>query len=179
MDVHKWIRRCISIDTNNTNCISALARTRRSHVHSRSPISNAESMKTNWYCGDTLFGRLACTGCLSSIRSGNSVFTEDNEKGVSSVEGLRRPVGFQRRFGCSEPRVGQSSKIRAVAWDSSLLVGCYFAGGGGRLLIMFIAKASMEPTSATFAGKTSVLLVLASSPNLPMYCSATRNCTAS
>jgi hypothetical protein len=64
--------------------------------------------------------------------------------------------------------------------SSSLLAKGYFAGGGGgRLPIMFMARASMEPTSATLAGSTSVLLVLASSPNLPMYCSATRNCTAS
>ena len=45
--------------------------------------------------------------------------------------------------------------------------------------IMFIARASIEPTSETFAGKTNVLLALASSPNLLMYCSATRNWIAS
>ena len=42
-------------------------------------------------------------------------------------------------------------------------------------LIAFIATAIIEPTSETLAGKMSVLLVLASSPNLLMYCSATRS----
>ena len=43
----------------------------------------------------------------------------------------------------------------------------------------FIAIAIIDPTSATLAGRTIVLLALASSPNWPMYCSATRSCTAS
>ena len=43
----------------------------------------------------------------------------------------------------------------------------------------FIAKAIMEPTSETVAGRMSVLVALANSPNLVMYCSATRSWTAS
>ena len=46
-------------------------------------------------------------------------------------------------------------------------------------LINFIASATIDPTSATLAGSTIVLLSFASSPNWPMYCSATRSCTAS
>ena len=39
----------------------------------------------------------------------------------------------------------------------------------------FMATAIIDPTSETLAGRMSVLLVLASSPNLVMYCSATRS----
>jgi hypothetical protein len=41
------------------------------------------------------------------------------------------------------------------------------------------ASAIIDPTSETLAGRTSVLAVRASSPNLVTYCSATRSCTAS
>ena len=39
----------------------------------------------------------------------------------------------------------------------------------------FIATAIMEPTSETDAGRMSVLVVFANSPNFVMYCSATRS----
>ena len=45
--------------------------------------------------------------------------------------------------------------------------------------ITFMASAIIEPTSETVAGRTRVLLALASWPNWVMYCSATRSCTAS
>ena len=68
----------------------------------------------------------------------------------------------------------------------SLELGIYLAGRAGAApppapsaLMAAIASAIIEPTSATLAGSTSVLLFLASSPNWPMYCSATRSCTAS
>lgn len=48
------------------------------------------------------------------------------------------------------------------------------AGGSCRRPMTFIANAIMDPTSETLAGSTRVLLDLASSPNLPMYCSATQ-----
>ncbi len=43
----------------------------------------------------------------------------------------------------------------------------------------FIASEIIEPTSERFAGRISVLPVLASSPKFVMYCSATRSWTAS
>jgi hypothetical protein len=45
--------------------------------------------------------------------------------------------------------------------------------------ITFIASAIIDPTSAAFAGSTIVVPARAMFPNWPMYCSATRSCTAS
>ena len=46
-------------------------------------------------------------------------------------------------------------------------------------VMTFMASAIIEPTSPALAGRMSVLVVLASSPNWAMYCSATRSWTAS
>ena len=65
-------------------------------------------------------------------------------------------------------------------------VGCFYCLSGGGVpplaavpVMTFMASAIIEPTSAALAGRTRVLLFLASSPNCVMYCSATRSCTAS
>ena len=57
------------------------------------------------------------------------------------------------------------------------MLGGFGAGFAER--ITFIANASIEPTSLALAGRISVLLAFANLPNSPMYCSATRSCTAS
>ena len=78
---------------------------------------------------------------------------------------------------------GQSFSISASPTGDTL-----FVGEGGMLDVLDIsdpynpvmvagirARVIIDPTSATLAGSTSVVLVLANSPNWAMYCSATLN----
>ena len=93
--------------------------------------------------------------------------------GVTEVIGqLRRRTAANSEKGTVSFRIGGCPPYRVCASRRR-------TRAGPSALIAVIASAIIEPTSATLAGSTSVLLFFASSPNCPMYCSATRSCTAS
>ena len=119
---------------------------------------------------DRLVGSGAAAGFTAlPQRAVNSVRTELQFRVPTALAG--RLVGSGGRRGLH----GAPAGSRQLGPDR-VPAGGY---GPGCRPTAFMASAIMDPTSATLAGSTSVLLCLASLPNSPMYCSATRSWTAS